>query len=321
MSTGVFVQDEITAFDPYDVTIGARWSRFDFGFDDVMTGEDEQGSFDAASGSLSVGRPLGGDWRIVGTVARGFRAPNLAELARDATFFGGDELHNPDLDPESSWYGELAVEVAKSTWDGSVAVFHNTISDVVGSRLVDPGGPGTGDEAYLRENIGTLEVFGALARGRAKLGGAESRWSVEAAAEYVYGQQFSDFVDPNTNEKPFNDVPGQRIPPLHGWVGLRYDVGGSWFDRIELSSAWALEQDRLSPQDLGDPRIDPDGTDAWATVDLDVGGPIGASSGGSSAASRWYLGVHNLFDESYRVHGSGVDGAGIGLVVGARWSR
>jgi hypothetical protein len=31
--------------------------------------------------------------------------------------------------------------------------------------------------------------------------------------------------------------------------------------------------------------------------------------------------VHNLLDEEYRVHGSGIDGPGLGLVVGARWSR
>jgi outer membrane receptor protein involved in Fe transport len=316
-SSGLFVQDEIASFQPFDVTVGARWSFFEFGFDEVATGEEVEGDFDALCGNLSLGAPLSKDVRLVGTVARGFRAPNLAELARDATFFGGDELHNADLDPESSLYGELAFEVAKATWFGSVAVFQNSISDVVGSRLIDPGGPGTGDETYLRENIGTLEVFGVLARGRTQLGGADSPWSAQAAVEYAHGQQYSDFVDPNTGEKPFDDVPGQRIPPLHGWVGLRYEVGPGWLGWVELGTAWALEQDRLSPQDLADPRIDPDGTDGWATLDLDVGGPVG----GPSTESRWYLGVHNLLDEQYRVHGSGIDGPGVGLVVGARWSR
>lgn len=317
LSSGVFVQDEIASFAPFDVTVGARWNYFTFGFEDIASGEDEDGDFDSASGSLSIGRPVGGGTRIVGTVASGFRAPGLAELARDATFFGGDELHNADLDPETSLYGELAVEVTKLTWTASLAVFHNNISDVVGGSLVDAGGPATGDEIYLRENTGTLELWGTYVVGRTKLGGAESNWSGDAGVEYTYGQQYSDFVDPNTGEKPFNDVPGQRIPPLHGWVGLRYDVGPGWFGWIDLGSAWALDQDRLSPQDEGDPRIDPEGTDGWMTVDLDVGGPIGETPTGSN----WFFGVHNILDEDYRIHGSGMDAPGIGLVVGARWSR
>jgi hypothetical protein len=50
---------------------------------------------------------------------------------------------------------------------------------------------------------------------------------------------------------------------------------------------------------------------------LDLGGPLGRSGPGA----YWFLGVHNLLDEEYRVHGSGLDGPGLGLVVGARWTR
>jgi len=316
LGTGVFIQDEISSFAPWDVTVGARYAFYDFGFDDVSTGAHETGSFDDLSGSLSVGRAVGEGWSLVGTLARGFRAPNLAELARDATFFGGDELHNPDLEPETSLYAEIACEVKKPTWNGAVAVFHNNISDVVGSRLIDPGGAGSGDEIYLRENIGTLEVIGAYVLGTTRLGGAESPWSTNAYVEYTWGQQYSDFVDPNTGEQPFDDEPGQRIPPLHGRVGLQRDFS-SWVRWAELAAHWALEQDRLSPQDLGDPRIDPNGTDGWVSVDFDIGGPIGDGRGNSS----WMLGVHNIFDESYRIHGSGMDAPGRGLVAGVRWSR
>jgi outer membrane receptor protein involved in Fe transport len=315
-SGGAFLQYEVTTWEHWDATLGGRWNYFAFGFQDLTTGEDEDGNFDAVSGSFALGRDLGEDVRLVGTVARGFRAPNLAELARDATFFGGEELHNADLDPEESLYGELALDVLKETWNGAVAVFHNNIDDVVGSTLVDPGGPQTGDEIYLRENIGTLEVYGAFLRAMTRLGGAQSPWSAETVVEYTYGQQYSDFVDPNTNTRPFNDEPGQRIPPLHGFVGLRYDIGPGWLGWVALSTAWAAEQDRLSPQDLADPRIDPNGTDGWVTVDLDLGGPLGKDA----QDSRWYVGVHNIFNEDYRVHGSGIDGPGIGLVVGARWS-
>lgn len=181
--------------------------------------------------------------------------------------------------------------------------------------LIDPGGPGTGDETYLRENIAMLELYGALARASSRLGGAHSPWSTEVAVEYTRGEQESDFVDPGTGDKPFDDVPAQRIPPLHGWIGLRRDTDWTWLDGLALTAAWAAEQDRLSPQDLSDPRIDPEGTGGWVTLDLDLDGPSGSGAGGS----RWFLGVHNVLDESYRIHGSGFDSPGVG--VGVRLSR
>lgn len=315
LSSGVFVQDEIQAFTLLDVTVGVRWNHFAFGFEDGTTATDARGTFTALGGSLSIGRPLTEDTRVVATVARGFRAPNLAELARDATFFGGDELHNPDLEPESSLYSELALERTRPAWNGALALFANTISDVVGSRLIDAGGPDAGDETYLRENIGTLRILGAFARTWTRLGGVASPWSLGTVAEFTYGQQFSDFVDPSTGAKTFDDVPGQRIPPLHGWLGLRREFDLHRLGWIEFGTTWALAQERLAPQDLADPRIDPEGTQGWATFDLDLGGPLGARGAGA----HWFLGLHNLLDQAYRVHGSGLDGPGFGVVLGARF--
>ena len=41
--------------------------------------------------------------------------------------------------------------------------------------------------------------------------------------------------------------------------------------------AFAGPQDRLNPEDEGDPRIDPDGTDGWVRLDLDLEGPLGVT--------------------------------------------
>lgn len=314
LAGGVFVQDELDLA-PWAVTLGARFGAFGFAFDEVATGEREDGSFTALSGSAAVARELAGERRVVATLARGFRAPNLAELARDATFFGGDELSNPELEPETSLYAELAFEQTLPRGEYALAVFANRIDDVVGSRLIDAGGPDAGDETYLRENIGELQLVGAFARADLGLFGPGSRWSLAPALEWTRGQQYSDFVDPSTGEKTFDDVPGQRIPPLHGQLALRHDTRAGALGWVELTAAWALEQDRLSPQDLGDPRIDPAGTDGWLTFDLDCGGALGSSG------SHWFAGLHNLFDADYRVHGSGFDAAGFGAVAGLRLVR
>ena len=62
----------------------------------------------------------------------------------------------------------------------------------------------------------------------------------------------ADIVDPVSGEMPFDEVPAQRIPPLSGWLGLERAMGLVSWERTRLTVNWAFEQDRLSPQDLGD---------------------------------------------------------------------
>jgi hemoglobin/transferrin/lactoferrin receptor protein len=322
LSTGVFVQDEIFAFEPFDVTVGARYSYFEFEFEDTANDTTERGDFDAFTGNLSVGRALSEGVRLVGTVASAFRAPNLADVARTATFAGGTELPNPDLDPEEAFYQELALDVKREGWNAALGVYRNDIQETIGRLLVsDPDGiPGTGDEIYQRVNAGDAEYYGIEARGQVRLGPSDSPWLAGAYVEYTRGE-FGDTLDPTTGG-PLQDVPATRVPPLHGNVSLRYEpaagparlrsLNGLGLGWVELSLWWASSQDRLSPFDLVDARIDPNGTDGWVRVDLDLGGPLGPAEHGAS----WRLGLHNLADEDYRIHGSGFDSPGFGVVAG-----
>lgn len=318
LSSGLFVRDEIFAFEAFDLTAGLRYSYFEFGFDDPASGDEVDGDFDALTGSLQAARDVSEGVRVTATLAQAFRAPNLAELARNATFNAGTELSNPDLDPEESLYEELALDVRRPSWSWSLGVYHNYISDVVGRRLIADPIPGTiGDEVYQRANTGDLRIFGVETSYRRRLGGPDSPYSLATYLEYTYGEQYDDYTDPG-GQQPYEDVPANRIPPFHGSLSFLYEPARpwnnvSWFD---VSLWFATPQERLSPGDLGDPRIDKDGTDGWMRVDIDLGGPVGKPSSGVT----WNLGVHNLFDESYRVHGSGMDAPGLGLVAGMKVS-
>jgi outer membrane receptor protein involved in Fe transport len=103
--------------------------------------------------------------------------------------------------------------------------------------------------------------------------------------------------------------PGDRIPPLSGKLELSHDAGGDV--RLDAWLRYAGEQDRLSARDVGDSRIDPNGTSGWGVL---------------GARARWdvrggwqfSLGVDNLLDKRYRVHGSGLDAPGRNLVISAR---
>jgi outer membrane receptor protein involved in Fe transport len=310
LSSGVFVQDEIFAFDPVDVTAGLRYSRFDFSFDDFTTGDNVDGDFSALTASLQAASDIADGVRLSATLAQAFRAPNLSELARNATFAGGTELANQDLDPETSLYEELALDVTRETWNLSLGVYHNAISDVIGRVLISDPTPGVpGDETYLRENTGDLAYYGVELRARRVLGDAESPYSLGTYVEYTWGEQDDNFTGRD---------PASKVPPLHGSVSLAYAPSPAWkrLSNVELSLWWAADQDRLSPADKSDPRIDPTGTDGWTSVDLDFRGPLSEGRVGAS----WVLGLHNLFDESYRVHGSGIDAPGFNVVAGLRLS-
>lgn len=305
-SSGVFIQDEVKGLGKWDATIGARYSRYEFAFDEFGGGAHIDGDFDSFVASAEAARPLGAGRRVVAMVSQGFRAPNLDDLASDGDWAGGTEVHNPDLEPEESWTAEIALEWSRSNWDASVAVFATQIDGYIGRILTDVGDPGTsGDEEYLRINSGELELHGIEYSGRRYLGA--SAYSLGLQVAYVSGRQYDD------NEDSLDGVHGRRIPPLHGRAALRYEAPdpAARLEWSELSVVFANGQSDLHPEDVNDPRIDPDGTDAWMTLNLDTGGRI-------NEAFDWNVGLHNLLDERYRVHASGFDAPGFGLVFGIR---
>ncbi len=322
LSTGVFVQDEIASFDPVDVTVGVRYSYFHFGFDQFTSGPDggphESGDFDALTASLALGYDLSESWRATAGVAQGFRAPHLDDLARNATIFGGTELANPDLDPEQSFTVQAGLERGGDTWSAAIVGYATYLEDAIGRRLVDEGDPMTlGDETYLRDNTGSVDIYGTELTLERKLGDESADFALRGGAAWTIGTQYDDTVNPATGEATYDDVPARRIPPLQGFVALAYEPPAprwSWLAWAELRLSLADEQEKLNPDDETDPRIDPTGTDGWERLDLDFGGPLGQRGG-----SRWNVGLHNILDELYRVHGSGLDAPGFGVVLGLAW--
>ena len=306
MSSEIFIQDQLEGVGPWDFTLGARYSRYDFAFEEFGSGDLTEGDFSAFVASAEAARDMGDNRRLVAVLSQGFRAPNLDDLAQDGDWAGGVEVHNPDLEPEDSLTAELAMEWSRPSWDASLAVFSTQIDGYIGRLLTGEGDPATvGDEEYLRINSGELNLTGVEYSGRRYLG--LSPFSLGFQAAYVKGRQ----EDPN--EASLDGVPGRRVPPLFGRTSLRYEAEdpSDKLEWAEFSLVFATDQDELHPEDISDPRIDPDGTSGWATLNLDLGGRL-------NEAFDWNLGLHNILDERYRVHASGFDAPGFGLAFGLR---
>ncbi|MNC92301.1 TonB dependent receptor [compost metagenome] len=71
---------------------------------------------------------------------------------------------------------------------------------------------------------------------------------------------------------------------------------------------FAAHQDRLDPTDQADSRIDPEGTAGYAVWNARLAWV-------PAPALRVQVELNNLFDQRYREHGSGIDGAGFGAAL------
>lgn len=236
------------------------------------------------------------DWRltpsvhIVSNIGRGFRPPNVFDLATLGPRPGNRfNVPNPDLEAESVWSYDIGLKSRGDRWQAEVFLFYSDYRDKISSEL-------TGD---ITES-GRLVVRSANLN-EARLYGLESgiRGYLDEALE-VYG-----VLNLMRGEETGDDgttVPGDRIPPLNGKLGLVWQPRANL--RIEPFVAFAGEQDRLSPRDETDPRMDPAGTSGWGTLNL-------LASWQTTEQIELGLRLENLGDKNYREHGSGIDAPGM----------
>ena len=105
---------------------------------------------------------------------------------------------------------------------------------------------------------------------------------------YTYGQNI-------TGKEPL-----RRIPPLNGRFGIYYQVpSGIW---VRPEYMFAAKQSRLAQGDIDDNRIADTGTPGWNLVNLNAG----FTHRWLNLSAEW----HNIGNEAYRTHGSGIDGYG-----------
>ncbi len=275
------------------IEAGVRFSQYAVEADDALFGHLEIRP-SAWVGNVGVLQDLAGGFSVFGSVAQAFRAPNVDDMSTLGSFDFGIEVPSTSLQPERSLSVEGGLRMRRSLADASVALYRMNLEDLIDRvrSTFDGLDLFEGQPVYRRANVGKAYVYGVESEGEWR---PTSQFSVFGHLTYTYGQQ-------TTANQPM-----RRIPPLNGLAGVRVPrLGRAW---LEGTARFATKQDRLSSGDRDDYRIPAGGTPGWVVVSMSTGLPIWPSL-------HLVGGVHNLFNEAYRVHGSGIDGYGRAAWIG-----
>ncbi len=278
-----------------DLNYGARYSRFDIL---IPAGDTTPGvslAPDDLTGNAGMSFALSDDVRFVANLGRGFRAPNIFDLGVFGPRPGNRySAPNPNLKPEVVVSIDAGIKAGGEAFSGELIVFRSKYRDKITSVLT--GNVVDGALEVQNRNIARLELWGIEAGARYRLPSRSAE--LYATATWTRGDEETDA----------GTMPADRIPPLFGKLGARWQVRNRL--SLEAYGFYATRQHQLSERDLVDPRINPKGTAGWATLNARI----------AWRASRQLdlaLRAENLGDKHYREHGSGLDEPGRNLILTA----
>ncbi len=231
-------------------------------------------------------------WQVVANAGFGFRAPNVFDLGTLGNRPGNRfNIPNTSLDSERVVQLDAGVRYRRDRTQFELMIYALQYDDRITSVL-------TGDVTPEgRDVVQSINAADSTLRGVEAGADIDLTESISASAilNYTWGEQR---VAGSATE------PADRIPPLSGRLDIAYDPGGDF--RLEGWLRFAGEQDRLSARDVRDVRIDPTGTSGWAI--------LGARASWDYRRDwQFTLGLDNLLDKRYRMHGSGLDAPGRNL--------
>lgn len=232
--------------------------------------------------------------QIIANVAHGFRAPNIFDMGTLGERPGNRfNIPNLALDSEHVTQFDAGFRTQTDRARTELILYRLHYKDRITSALTGMQTP-DGRDIVQSRNLAEADIWGLEAAATVEL---NKELALDAMINYSRGEE-KDSGSPT--------VPADRIPPLNGRVGLRYVPDEAF--TIEPFIVFADSQTRLSPRDIRDVRIDPNGTSGWLTANIRVTW---------QPDERWSIsaGLDNIFDKQYRHHGSGLDAVGRNLIV------
>lgn len=254
----------------------------------------------------------------------GVRAPNVDDYARLDSGRPGLLLPTREtLAPEAAYSGEFGVRTAYRRIEATAYYAFSHVSSLV---VLAPTTVGGLDCTTVVDGVSCERFLRRLSSGPAQLHSVEAAmrlylfWGLylRGNVSYTHGSFLAGSL-PATSPGPTAGAasepsPLPRIPPVNGVAALEMRRPRSIFSFAEVAVTWAGPQPRLAVQDAYDP-----------TVCVPGAPPCNGSRGFLVVALRGSLrltdqlhvsgAIDNVVNDSYRYHGSGVDGPGVGANV------
>jgi hemoglobin/transferrin/lactoferrin receptor protein len=250
---GLWAQDDLHVSDHLKLVLGVRGDTFTFKSksDPNYTGDAFDETDSAVSGNLGVIYAVTENVDLTGTIARGFRTPNIQERSffGPATEPGFFIVQNPDLGPETSLNYEAGFKVRYDRYSGGLNLFYNDVSDFITFVEIGPDPDEPELELLQFANVEKATISGVELELESLVA---ERWTVFVNAAYLRG-------DNDTENQPLG-----FIPPFKSVAGARYQTPRWW---IEGSARLVARTTRV-----------PEGTDetpGFATLDLRGGVDVG----------------------------------------------
>lgn len=179
-------------------------------------------TFSGVSSSLGLTYNASEKVSIKANVARGYRAPNIAEISSNGIHPGTNiyQIGNMDFQPEFSLQEDLGFTYASNYLVINLSVFNNDVQNFIfNQRLLTPSGA---DSVVVPGN----QTF-KFQQNRAKLYGGEMNIDLHPFKPLHFENSFSVVIGENRGGAGIKTKDSSKylpyIPPFHGLSELRYD--------------------------------------------------------------------------------------------------
>jgi iron complex outermembrane receptor protein len=321
LDIGPFVLAKRT-FDKLDVSGGIRFDTRKFdnaalysttdpstGFDKAVFGADTAGAnlqfpdyrktFTGWSGSLGATYNFTEQFAVKVNIARGFRAPNIAEISANGVHPGTNiyQLGNPDFKPEFSLQEDLGFVYSSKYIVATLDLFNNFISNYIYNQKLQAA-DGSDSMDITRKN-----TYFQFVASRAQLYGGEISVDIHPVKALHFENSLSIVYGNNKGEKgkALNDSARYLpfIPPTHGISELRYEFHSKEaklahaFVKIQLEY-YASQNRAFLAYNTETP------TAGYTLFNAGVGGSFANKKG--RTVLNIYLNGDNLFNQAYYDH-------------------
>ncbi len=281
---GIFSQHTLKQ-NKFQLNFGGRFNTFRINSNDPEFGKVKL-TPSSLVGNLSLQYFTTTTQQIIVAAHSAFRAPNINDISTFGLFDYGIEIPSPGLSPEKTFTIEAGYKKAGEQFSMAITAFSTRLKDQIirikstynGDEYID------NERVYIKDNVARSSIKGVEFESGIELSG---NLTFINNLTWLYGKDLK------------NDEPMRRIPPLNGRMALQYNKLRTF---AEAEFLFAAKQDRLSGGDMDDHRIPLGGTPGWNILNL--------KAGYSWTKVSVNAGLQNVFNQAYRIHGSGIDAYG-----------